>query len=152
MTGKTHAALGILIGLGLMHIDPSFDKYTVFSGTIIGSLLPDLDTKKSTMSQILPAYSRIVDFGTKHRGATHKILPFVLLAGFAQSNYLPLLCLGLGSLSHWLIDAITRKIGATCGSNSEQVIYYCINLFSFVLFCGFWIDAQEIISAINNIK
>lgn len=152
MTGKTHAALGILVGLGLMHVDPSFDKYTVFSGAIIGSLLPDLDTKKSTMSQILPAYSKIIDFGTKHRGATHKILPFALLAGFAQSDYLPLLCLGLGSLSHYAIDVITRKIGATCSSNSEQVIYYCINLFSFVLFCGFWIDVQEIISAVKNIK
>lgn len=126
MTSKTHAGLGLLTGLTTLYMYPTLDTYITISGAIIGSLMLDLDTAKSNPSQIFPPISKIVDKYTKHRGATHTILPFLLIILYYLFNYYPCLIMGLGALSHTLIDVITLRVGITCKSIGEKIIYNII--------------------------
>lgn len=123
MTSKTHAALGLCTGATMLLCLPNADIYTTLSGTLLGSLIPDLDTKKSDPSQILPFLSKIVDAVTKHRGATHTILPLLLLILYFITNYYPLFCLGLGALSHFIIDRLTKVVKIKCSSRGEDILY-----------------------------
>lgn len=132
MTSPTHVALGLLSGLIILHNYPSVDVYTTISAACIGSLIPDLDTKKSDPSQIFPIVSKIVDKVTKHRGATHNMLPFIFIILYYYANYYPFLIMGLGGLSHTVIDALTLKVKIRCGSVGESVLYYLFWVFNFL--------------------
>ena len=144
MTSKTHASLGLLVGLALLHNNPSLDVYTTISGACIGSLLPDLDTKKSDPSQIFPPISLIVDKLTKHRGWTHTMFPLILIIMYYYYQSYTCYILGLGSLSHAAIDAITLRVGVTCNSVGERVLYYLFWCFNVILIAGFFLGANEV--------
>jgi hypothetical protein len=133
MDGKCHAAIGFGVGLVTLYNFPEFDSYTVMSGTCLGSLLLDLDTKQSSLSKIFPPIAFIVDKLTKHRGFTHKILPFILIALYFYFNYIPFLMIAMGGLSHFGIDVFTRKTGIKIGSKGESVIYKGVWIFNFGL-------------------
>ncbi|MEY2669744.1 MAG: LexA-binding, inner rane-associated putative hydrolase [Bacteroidota bacterium] len=124
MTSKTHVALGLLTALTIKYLIPYSDTYTLITGVCIGSLFPDLDTKKSDPSQIFPPVCYVIDKMTKHRGATHQIFPilFIIIWFFTRANYM--LYLGVGAFSHSLIDIITLAINIRCGSTGEQILYY----------------------------
>jgi membrane-bound metal-dependent hydrolase YbcI (DUF457 family) len=131
MTSKTHATLGLLTGIIILRLNPTLDTYVVMSGTIIGSLLPDLDTKKSDPSQIFPFVSWVVDRFTKHRGWTHASFPLILIIAYLYYKYLPYLALGVGALSHMIIDEVTMAVGIRCykkGSKDrgEIIIYWSL--------------------------
>ena len=150
MTSKTHASLGLLVGLVLLHNNPSLDIYTTISGAVIGSLLPDLDTKKSDPSQIFPPISLVVDKFTTHRGWTHTMFPLLLIIMYYYFQSYTCYVLGLGSISHAAIDAITLKLGITCNSVGERVLYYLFWCFNSVLIIGFFLSAAEV-SAIKEV-
>ena len=133
MTSKTHVALGLFLGLATIKYNPSSDIYIAVSGACIGSLLPDLDTKKSDPSQIFPPVSAIIDKFTKHRGATHTMFPLILIICYLYFAYFPYLMLGIGSISHAVIDAVTLKVGIKCGSRGEEVIYYVLWVMNVVM-------------------
>lgn len=138
MTSKTHAALGLLAGLATLHFVPSADVYTTISGACIGSLMPDLDTKKSDPSQIFPPIAFVVDKLTKHRGFTHTMFPLILLIIYFSQHYYPALVLGIGGISHLVIDVVTEKVGIRCQSRGEQVIFivvWVVNLAVVGYFC-----------------
>ena len=82
-----------------------------------------MDTKKSLPYQLLSPIAFVIDKLTKHRGFTHQILPFVFIAVYFYTKYYPLLMLGVGGLSHLLIDVITLKLHIRCSSRGEEVIY-----------------------------
>lgn len=137
MTSKTHVALGLLIGLATIKYNPSADIYIAVSGACIGSLLPDLDTKKSDPSQIFPPISAVVDKITKHRGATHTMFPLILIICYLYFAYFPAFMLGIGSLSHTVLDAVTLKLGIKCTSvkerTGEEYIYYVLWVLNVVM-------------------
>lgn len=140
MTSKTHATLGLLTGIVIIRFIPQYDTYIMVSGAVIGSLLPDLDTKKSDPSQIFPFISWIVDKFTKHRGWTHATFPFILLIAYLYYKYLPLLALGIGALSHTLIDEITMFVKVRCQSSGEEIIYWMLWIAIIITLVSFWID------------
>ena len=140
MTSKTHATLGLLIGIGIVRYVPQYDTYIMVSGAVIGSLLPDLDTKKSDPSQIFPFVSWIVDRFTKHRGWTHATFPFILLLLYLYYKYLPLMALGVGALSHTLIDSATMMVRIRCSSKGESIIYNVLWIAIIVTLISFWVD------------
>jgi membrane-bound metal-dependent hydrolase YbcI (DUF457 family) len=139
LTSKTHATLGLLVAIAMLRVTP-FDPYIIISGACIGSLLPDLDTKKSDPSQIFPFVSWIVDKFTKHRGWTHATFPFVLIILYLYYKYLPFLALGVGALSHTLIDELTMVIRVRCQSRGEWIIYKGLWIAITVLLVSFWVD------------
>lgn len=144
MTSKTHAALGLLTGICVIRFIPHYDTYVVISGAVIGSLLPDLDTKKSDPSQIFPFVSWIVDRFTKHRGWTHASFPLILIIAYLYYKYLPLMALGIGALSHAIIDEVTMIIKIRCKSRGETTIYWGLWLCIGIVLVSFWIDLTKI--------
>jgi membrane-bound metal-dependent hydrolase YbcI (DUF457 family) len=140
MTSKTHSVLGLTTALILIKFYPDADIYVSVSGGIIGALLPDLDTQKSSPSQIFPLVSLLVDKVTRHRGATHSILPAIFLLVYLFQHKFCWLALGLGALSHVVIDTFTKSIGVTCQSRGENVIYWIVWIINFILIGGIlWI-------------
>ncbi|HSU73182.1 MAG TPA: metal-dependent hydrolase [Candidatus Binatia bacterium] len=109
MMGRTHLAIGILLGLLLL---PFISVPSVFVFLLlisIGALLPDIDHEHSTMNRICPV-TRIVPTFFKHRGFFHSIFPPALLLAifwYFGENFVGL-SLTLGYLSHLLSDSLTR--------------------------------------------
>ena len=140
MTSKTHATLGLLTGIVIIRFIPNYDTYIIVSGAVIGSLLPDLDTKKSDPSQIFPFVSWVVDKFTKHRGWTHASFPLILIIAYLYYKYLPLMALGAGALSHTIIDEVTMFIKVRCQSREEEIIYWMLWIAIIITLVSFWID------------
>lgn len=123
MTSKTHVAFGLLTGLLIKYNLPIYDTYILLSGVCIGSLIPDLDTKKSDPSQIFPPISKIVDRFTKHRGASHQIFPILFIIAYLIWKKDWLLWFGVGGFSHTFLDISTFKLHIHCGSKWETFLY-----------------------------
>lgn len=123
MTSKTHVALGLLTAIVIQKYNPHLDTYILMSGVAIGSLIPDLDTQKSDPAQIFPPIAWIVDKLTKHRGFTHTIFPFLLILAYYYFDSRVCLFMGIGAISHLLLDVGTKLVGITCGSGGETAIY-----------------------------
>lgn len=151
MTSKTHAALGLLTGLTMLYVNPTLDIYITISGAVIGSLMPDLDTAKSDPSQIFPPVSYLIDKVTKHRGATHLTFPFILIILYYFFNYYPFLIMGLGALSHTIIDVITLKVGIKCQSMGEKIIYNIMWGFNIVMIIILVTRPYDLVVLINQI-
>lgn len=123
MTSKTHAALGLLTAIATIKYAPQADIYTTVSACVIGSLIPDLDTKKSCPSKVFPIVSLVVDKFTKHRGFTHVTFPFLLVIAYFYFHSYACLMMGIGAMSHLIIDEVTLKVGITLESVGEEWIY-----------------------------
>jgi membrane-bound metal-dependent hydrolase YbcI (DUF457 family) len=133
MTSKTHVALGLLTALTIKYFLPDTNTYTLISGVCIGSLFPDLDSKKSDPSQIFPPVSFVIDKLTKHRGATHQIFPILFIVAWWIFRQDWLLYLGIGAFTHSLIDIATMAIKIRCDSTGERVLYYLFWICNFIL-------------------
>ncbi len=84
MTGKTHIALGTTIALYTSSILGATETLFLLGGTIIGSLLPDIDHPKAMINQkILPIKNKLVlmIFLTA-------LGIFILTGGFGKPNIL----------------------------------------------------------------
>lgn len=80
---------------------------------VLGSILPDIDHKKSLLSKAVPFLSFIVRIFVKHRGLTHRL--DLLAIGVAMVLYLPriggsylILALLTGMFAHVLGDMHTK--------------------------------------------
>jgi membrane-bound metal-dependent hydrolase YbcI (DUF457 family) len=115
MNGNTHMIGGLLVTAFFVSF---FDlSYLTIVGGVIGSILPDVDSKYSTINNKVPiigfAWSQAKKIKCKtiyslfkHRGAlTHSwILPIILSVLFMLFGYKILLGLLLGVLSHHILD------------------------------------------------
>lgn len=121
MTGKTHIVAGFLSG-ELLSVYLGFPIVTVPAGLIvgasmIGSLVPDIDHAKSTISTsnaVTKSVSRAVTSVSKHRGFVHTpVFVFLVVALLSLTSLLgrPLgwqMALGfaVGMISHLLLDSL----------------------------------------------
>jgi membrane-bound metal-dependent hydrolase YbcI (DUF457 family) len=132
------------MSLTIKYFYPEVDNYTLYSAALFGSFLPDSDTKKSVMYQLFSPFAFVVDKLTKHRGATHSILPIVLICTwFVFQSQLWILFIGLGCLNHYLLDIITIKLHIHCNSVGEMVLYYLFWILS-ILLMGYLIHDKYI--------
>lgn len=69
---------------------------------LLGSLIPDMDSKWTKIGKLTKPVSKIVQKYTWHRGFTHSLF-------FAATLYLINPCMGIGALSHSLADFLTPK-------------------------------------------
>jgi membrane-bound metal-dependent hydrolase YbcI (DUF457 family) len=139
MTSKTHVALGLLAGLIALKYNPTADIYITVSGACIGSLIPDLDTKKSLPYQLVSPFAWVVDKLTKHRGFTHKVLPVIFISIYFLTYRYFWLMFGIGAFTHLIIDVVTRKFNVTLNSRGEKTIYvtlWCMNIVMIVVLSG----------------
>ncbi|WP_373599970.1 metal-dependent hydrolase [Paraclostridium bifermentans] len=131
MTKETHSSGGYLFAALIF---PTFSSIYLGSYNILyklmlcaiffqcsnlGSLLPDLDTRKSYMSKKWPYLSKFISKRCKHRGFTHSLLflivlselfKFIVLIG--EGNII-LICMSygvfIGYTSHIVLDAFTYE-------------------------------------------
>ena len=151
MTGKTHTVGGIALALtvtsltGLYYPDginvslATTGVYLACAGT--GALLPDIDTKRSTVSQkhkVVSFFSRLF---LTHRGFTHSPLCLVILSvifelikSLIHTTFTDAMFNGLliGYASHIVLDSFNPK--------GVPLLYPCETRFSFgrVKTNGFW--------------
>jgi len=107
--GRTHAFTGLFVGLIFAStLNTSLvDKFLIVLITIFASLLPDIDSPKSTLGRKI----KIIAVLSKHRGVMHSIIPllgiYLLVNYFVGFNYA--FAFATGFASHILLDLITKE-------------------------------------------
>lgn len=119
----THSLGGVVAGVAVCSVtgicDPIYQA-AVMTGAVLGSLLPDIDHRKSWIGHKLPFIASILSGLFKHRGFLHTPLFIFIMWGFL-SYAIPiwlggsrelyeatLFCKGLipGMLSHLILDTL----------------------------------------------
>lgn len=103
ITGYTHFATGLLAGATLYQFGA--DTGLVF-GTIIGSLLPDIDHPESKMGRHIPIVPHMMYLVAGHRGITHSLI-FVIILLTLGFFWMPFFGLAIGSVIHIVGDMLT---------------------------------------------
>ncbi|MEK6923170.1 MAG: metal-dependent hydrolase [Nanoarchaeota archaeon] len=119
MLGTTHLLFAILFGsiyIKYVGAPESLFLQIFFAATLmLGAMLPDLDSKHSTISKQHPTTSKIIRIFSGHRGIMHSV--FIPVGIFLIANYMlpelfglpPELFVGflIGYISHLASDIIT---------------------------------------------
>ncbi len=129
MRGHTHALFGLTALAVAHHFHPFIQPHpagqvpagmAVCAGAaILGALAPDIDAEDSTIKRELGLAGSVTGFclslvGVKHRGLTHYAITtmVVMIAGYLLGQWLGWpdagLAFGLGYLSHFLTDGMTK--------------------------------------------
>ena len=153
MTSKTHIAGGVLIASAILSYK-QMDMVHIFSGAILGNVLPDMDTEQSWISQTIPwiddtirmisrgakGKSKKVHNTLKHRGIlTHSIVT-IIISCFVLYVFRNVFTLGIvaGIVSHLVLDWVTKIGIVTTGKKSEDVAYNLIWVVDFMLIWRIW--------------
>lgn len=95
MTGKQHLSFGIITGIAFsayLHklniCQNNADMVFVVCGSVLGSLLPDIDSTESIISNALPPFttliSKIINNVFGHRGLLHYSLFWIVMVFLRQ--------------------------------------------------------------------
>lgn len=114
MKGKTHATAGLILGAASIYAVHEYQlpvelaNIDFMAGCFLGSLLPDIDHRKSFLGQI-------IHLPVKHRTLTHSLF-FLFLVSIFVFQYNNSLGTGLflGIASHLLLDMFGRKSPGIC--------------------------------------
>lgn len=127
MNGRTHkvggACAGVLAGAMLLQPPYTFDKMlltgVLVGGSLIGSLMPDIDHKGSTIGHQMKLTSTVISNLFGHRGMTHAPIIHILttiillliggtLTDFPKLIYVSFIIgLFIGGISHLILDSMT---------------------------------------------
>jgi inner membrane protein len=116
MNYKTHINGGILIGLYVslqMTNTPKVSTAMLLGGSLLGSILPDIDHRNSYIGRKVKTVSKVINKFAGHRKLFHAPLAYLLLysmsLGFITDKLLIFGVKGLflGILSHLLLDSFT---------------------------------------------
>jgi len=109
MLFRTHIAFSFLISLLFIHVLNTENQILFMILVLFGSMLPDIDSLNSKISNKIPILPKILSLFVKHRGIFHSI--FMALA----ISYIIYLFTGyfsgflIGYLSHLVADAMTKS-------------------------------------------
>jgi|GEM_PF-885846 len=127
LTKKVHTTAGICTGIifsiilfkkNILHFD-TIILFILLSGAAIGSIIPDIDNRRSHIGQRAKKISKAINKYGGHRGITHSILGLIIayLLLSIVGNYTKLInfiyykvfSLGvlIGYISHLIFDIIT---------------------------------------------
>lgn len=169
MTKETHSTGGVCISLIMLNtilslfLFPYDLAYKIllialfFHFSYIGSLFPDIDQRKSSISQMYPFLSKHIGSKCRHRGFTHSLLCLSLIVLTLYivlniSNFniiLLIISIGFiaGYISHLILDFLTSegielfypwktnfKIAKIkTGSKTEKIINKVLKIFNLLL-------------------
>lgn len=116
MDGKTHKTIGICSGIiaSEVMISSNISMENIIlggmliTGSILGSILLDIDKKGTLISKKVPFLSKIVRIATTHRGITHWF-PLWILIGFLLMHWLNVM-----TEQTTLIVTLIYSLYATC--------------------------------------
>lgn len=117
---KQHLSFGIITGIAfsaylhkLSICQNNADMVFVVCGSVLGSLLPDIDSTESIISNILPPFttltSKIINNVFGHRGLLHYSLFWIVMAFFTANYNHFTQGLFFGVFGHLFLDACTYK-------------------------------------------
>lgn len=129
MNGKTHKIGGLCAGIiatsMIIEAPYSFEKLFIggvlIGGSVLGSLMPDIDLPSSTVGKRVKPISYLINQIFGHRGITHTPILHIIcsifllilgggLTGFIKLTYLSFVIgLFVGGVSHLVLDAMTVK-------------------------------------------
>ena len=162
MTKETHSTGGVCISLIMLNtilslfLFPYDIAYKIllialfFHFSYIGSLFPDIDQRKSSISQMYPFLSKHIGSKCRHRGFTHSLLCLSLIVLTLYiilnvSNFniiLLIISIGFiaGYISHLTLDFLTSEgielfypWKIKTGSKTEKIINKILKIFNFLL-------------------
>jgi inner membrane protein len=91
----THIVSSLALGAGIATYTPVSFTISYAAGLMIGSLLPDIDEPNSYIGRRSFGISNQVKKAFGHRGFTHSLLAFIIVAAFLLSQHYSLFTLGL---------------------------------------------------------
>jgi inner membrane protein len=110
MLFHTHILLGISFFLVWRQFFPGPHEFVFLSLVLLGSILPDIDSRHSKINRWSGIIGSIVTLCAKHRGIFHSLFFHVFLffaVGFFTQYYAT--ALFLGYLAHLLGDGVTLR-------------------------------------------
>lgn len=107
----THVAFGFLAGLLAKPFFPSGNTYLYYLFVFLGSILPDIDERKSIISQKTSLFSWIIHILFKHRGIFHSLWFALLFSAVVYyiTGYTYAFAFFIGYMSHILADGLTKQ-------------------------------------------
>lgn len=121
---KTHTVGGTLAGISVFNIITnnlkivSLEGIAFMSGSVIGSLIPDIDHRKSYIGRKAKITSAVLNKTLGHRGVTHSPIIMTIFIGIMYmltkliiyTHLLKFLFIGLltGVISHIFLDFLTK--------------------------------------------
>jgi len=136
MTSKTHIIFGVAVNTTATYFLKDYidiDLSEILIGSIVGSLLPDLDSSNSWITQTIPLPYKLLSKTKKLYYNTHRtiilhsiytiIISIVLMILFKNSITIGL---GIGIISHIITDYSIK-----CNSLLEKI---CYHLSYFIIF------------------
>ena len=120
MTGRQHLTFGLVTGAAFTAylysigaVQTREAMFFVVGGSVLGSLLPDIDSREATISKMLPPVttllSKLINNLFGHRGLIHYPIFWMIHLGFTLPQNFNLIGLYFGVFGHLLLDACTYK-------------------------------------------
>lgn len=83
MNGKQHMKLGVAVGIsGALFLKADMFSCCMYAaGTIIGAILPDIDSPTSRLGRCVPILSKVLNKGFGHRGLFHSPVFLGIISG-----------------------------------------------------------------------
>lgn len=151
MLSYNHVASGVLAGLTVLTIAKlELNGWEYFPGLILGSVAPDIDTKKSWVSQTVPLIDDVLrDMKIlRHRGITHGITGIIfaaLLYFYFQNNFM--LGFAIGYSMHCITDFFLSVINLTIEDKTNIWLFrffWIVNTLLILSMCGIKIDLLDL--------
>lgn len=115
MMGKQHVQFATVTAIGSYFVLQELYPLSIanpalfFGGTILGSLMPDIDRETSIIGTVLWPISKLINKLFGHRKLTHDILLWLIVA-IIMSYFKPItLGFWLGYIGHLFLDSFTKK-------------------------------------------
>ena len=114
MDYRVHTVGAIVAACGVGYLENKIglqgNSLYLYSGAVVGGLLPDIDHPKSFTGRMILPLSDIIKEAVGHRTLTHSLL-FAFIAGLIFSVYNIGFGAGvcIGILSHIILDLLTPK-------------------------------------------
>lgn len=114
MTGRTHAVLGLSVGILAAAHTPTdaMSRAAIVCVALIASLLPDIDHPRAIVSGYLPGVGHAARLVVSHRGATHTALfaaAIVALLTLINAPVPIVTAAAAGIISHLIADMATPQ-------------------------------------------
>ncbi|WP_409300208.1 metal-dependent hydrolase [Peribacillus sp. SCS-155] len=113
MEGKTHIVGAVAAGALYLNLGGTVDQEVLFYGSLaVGSLIPDIDHKGSSIGRKIPFLDNIISAVFGHRSFTHSLVfLFLSFLLFKQTPWPVSVEFGiwLGMFSHMVLDMLTKQ-------------------------------------------
>ncbi|PIN76695.1 hypothetical protein COV17_01375 [Candidatus Woesearchaeota archaeon CG10_big_fil_rev_8_21_14_0_10_36_11] len=109
MLFPTHVLFGVVTYFVTRHVFPGGNEIIFFLLVLLGSVIPDIDTKWSKVNQWAGFVGKIISFFSTHRGLFHSVILYAIIFWFMYTFFSVYYAFALfsGYIAHLIGDVIT---------------------------------------------